>query len=244
MLLVCPLILINGEILQIDSIINDGHWTDPSNVLVSDDMYGLPHQHNDEITVGFEDPGQQYIVVDSVFVMIEQYVTDSVNGFWQVEPEGAIATELYAGTLEESVIRIDISYAVTTEQGLIDLQAHIIPHKTVGSQPEWFADHVYLDAYYTYTSIQESTRSVLNMVTVPSIAQDKISFTCIAQSSATIEITLVNVMGQTVVHERARISQGRNDFIVGQGAGFAPGVYFLSLCSDSEVTQHKVLLVK
>lgn len=245
---ICLISMITGEILSIDSIVNPGNWTDPSNILLSDDLYGTAHQHNDEITVSFVDPGQTGVDVDSVFIFVEQYVTDSINGLWRIGTivHATLLTETpqQNGTEYDSYLRFDISSAVLNLDALISLQVELIPQKIVGSQPDWFGDHLYAEAFYSPSGIQENAHHSYYDILVPTIMQNDFAFICTLSEPAPITITVWNSLGQPITRETTHGAEGQNQIIMKNTSNLATGVYFLHTEVHGNINTAKFLFVR
>jgi hypothetical protein len=246
--LMCLIGMIFGEILSIDSIVNPGNWTDPSNILVSDDLYGQPHQHNDEITVGFVDPLEVAITVDSVFIFVEQHATDSLNALWHIVP--VLRDTLQAptpqqyGTEYDSYLRFDISYAILTMDDLNIFQVQLVPRKVVGSQPDWFADHLYAEAFCSTPGIQENTDYSTYNICVPTIVRHDLAFICTLTEPSSVDITIWNSLGQPITRERVYGAVGQNHITMNNTSDLATGVYFLKTDVQGDINTAKFLFVR
>lgn len=246
--LMCLVSMVFGEILSIDSIIDPHNWLNPESILVSDDFYAEAHQHNDAILVSFADPTQPVFDIDSVFIIVEQYVTDSTNALWHIVP--IIQDSAYPdtphrfGTEYESHLRFDISSAVLSEEDLNSLQAELVAQIIVGPQPDWFADHLYAEAFYQSTGIQENADHSHFDILVPAIMQNELSFTCTLREAASISITVWNSLGQPIAHETAHGVQGRNQITMNNTGNLANGVYFLQTEVQGNINTAKFLFVK
>ena len=246
--LMCLAIMLFGEILTIDSIVDPHNWLNPGNILVSDDMYAEPHQNNDGINVSFTDPTQPALSIDSVFIFVEQYVSDSTNALWHIVP--IIQDSAYPGTPQqygseyESLLRFDISSAVLSEADLISLQVELVPRLIVGPQPDWFVDHLYAEAFYQSVGIQENTNHSHFDILVPTIMQQEISFMCTLREAAPISITVWNSVGQPIAHDIAHGVEGRNQINMNNMDNLTNGVYFLQTEVQGRLNTAKFLFVK
>jgi len=246
--LTCLVSMVFGEILSIDSIIDPRNWLNPESILVSDDFYAQAHQHNDGITVSLSDPTQPVFAIDSVFIFVEQYVTDSTNALWRIVPiiqdSTYPASPLRYGTEYESHLRFNISSVVLSEADLISLQVELVAERIVGPQPDWFADHLYAEAFYQTTGIQEHADHSHFDILVPTIIRKELSFICTLREAAPISITIWNSLGEPIGRETVHGTQGQNQIIIDNTGTLANGVYFLQTEVQGRINTAKFLFVK
>lgn len=246
--LMCLVSMVFGEILSIDSIIDPHNWLNPESILVSDDFYAQAHQHNDAITVSLSDPTQPVFDIDSVFIFVEQYVTDSANALWRIVPIIQDSTyppsPLQFGTEYESHVRFDISSVVLSEADLISLQVELVAERIVGPQPDWFADHLYVEAFYQSTGIQEHADHSHFDILVPTIMQKELSFICTLREAAPISITVWNSLGQPIARDIVHGIEGRNQINMNNMGNLTNGVYFLQTEVQGRINTAKFLFVE
>jgi hypothetical protein len=254
-LLVTVLSLGFGQILEIDSIVHPGNWTNPENIFVSDNLYGYPEGNQDNLILNIADPVDTLnAFLDSVKVYLEQYVSDTTKGFWYVIPiingTPGTATLQQAGSLIDSLLCFDISTDIITWADLIGLSIDLHPKKGTGAPPEWFADYLYVFAYTT-TGISEEKNNIIRKGTnvfVPTIVHHQMTFTWDQNDHANIVITIYNTAGCLVKQFRHEPREQRNEITWcgddNSGNKLPSGVYFIKLQAGSYSTMEKLLLIR
>lgn len=227
-------IMVFCQVLEIDSIIDPGTWTNPDSIFVSDDLYALPKVNEDILILGISDPLDTLACLDSVKVYLEQYVSDPTKGFWYVVPiingNPGAATPNQAGTLTDSLICFDISADITCWQELIGLDIELHPKKGTGAPPDWYADYLYVYMYITPIGVFDEgsdAESRDSELFVPTFALGEINFTYILNTSADISIEIYNIAGVRVFNKELNGRAGTNHITLKEIHHFSSGVYYL-----------------
>lgn len=244
-----------GQILEIDSIVHPGNWTDPENIFVSDDLYGYPEGNQDNLVLSIADPVDTLnAFLDSVKVYLEQHVSDTTKGFWYVIPiinsTPGTATLQQAGSLIDSLLCFDISTDIITWADLIGLSIDLHPKKGTGAPPEWFADYLYVFAYTTTGIFEEEnniTRKGPNLF-VPTIVHHQITFTYDLDDFTNILIEIYNTAGHLVKQFKHEPSKQMNKITWcgddNSGNKLPSGVYFFKLRTEEFTETRKLLLIR
>lgn len=239
-----------SEVLEIDSITDPGNWSEPENILISNDLYGSPSGNQDVLTLSFADPVDTADrSLDSVKVYLEQYVSDTARARWYLRPvingTPRTATPQQAGTLTDSVLCFNISSDITGWADLYDFEIDIHPKVGTGQQPEWYADHCYVSAYnHTITSIDEyviqSRGSVLLM---PTIVCGALILRYTVNTSSIISLEVYNALGTTVFSKEIHGTTGVNTITLNEIGQLSSGIYYLLIKTDTERVQPKKFIV-
>ena len=223
------------QVLEVDSIIGPGTWTNPDSILVSDDLYASPAGNQDVIILSIDDPADTTnIALDSVRVYLEQYVTDTTKGFWYVVPiiNGTPGTAIpqQEGSLTDSILCFDISADITGWADLIGLDIELHPVKGTGAPPDWYADYLYVYVYSTSTGIFDEENEIEkrdSKLFVPTFAHNEISLTYDLIVAANISIEIYNIVGAKVLKKNINGRIGANNITLKEIGQFSSGVYYL-----------------
>ena len=223
------------QVLEVDSIIGPGTWTNPDSIFVSDDLYAYPAGNQDIMILSIADPvDTTNAALDSVRVYLEQYVTDTTKGFWYVVPiingTPGTATPQQEGSLTDSILCFDISADITCWQELIGLDIELHPKKGTGAPPDWYADYLYVYVYSTSTGIFDEESDVErkdSKLFVPTFACNELHFTYNLNTSSNISIEIYNIAGVKVLKKEVNGRAGTNSITLKEIGQFSSGVYYL-----------------
>ncbi len=251
MLIVCVCVGFGfSQVLQVDSIIDPGTWTNPESIFVSDDLYGVPGGNNDNLVLGIADPSDTSATIDSVMVLLEQYVSDSTKAFWFVTPiingNPGTSTPQQAGSEQESVLGFDISADITSWADIIALDIELTPIKGVGAPPEWYADYLYVYVY-TDAGILEGEYGKANdsRLTIPYIISGALTFTYYLDTPSFITVEVYNSIGEGVLGKNVSGNIGKNRITLGGASELSTGVYYLQVKSvDSSIESGKFIILE
>ncbi|MCK4251230.1 T9SS type A sorting domain-containing protein [candidate division WOR-3 bacterium] len=247
MLVVIFISLSFSQVLEIDSIVDPGQWTDPESIFVSDDLYGVPNGNQDILILSIADPIDTVdVTLDSVKVYLEQHVSDTTKGFWYVvsitNGIPGTATPQQAGTFIDSFLCFDISVDITGWIDLIGLHIELHPKKGTAAPPQWYADYLYVYTYTT-TGIFEKEYKVKKdnlKLLMPTIAHNEITFICNLNVPANITIEIYNTTGKKELGKEINGTAGTNTITLKEIRTFAAGVYYLRVKSINQKGVQKV----
>lgn len=237
-----------GQVLQVDSIIDPGTWTNPESIFVSDDLYGVPGGNNDNLVLGIADPSDTSATIDSVMVLLEQYVSDSTKAFWFVTPiingNPGTSTPQQAGSEQESVLGFDISADITSWADIIALDIELTPTKGPGAPPEWYADYLYVYVY-TDAGVFEGEYGKTNdsRLIVPSIVTGALAFTYYLDTPSLIAVEVYNSIGERILSRSVNGNAGENKITLGKVNELSAGTYYIRVKSaDHNVESGKFII--
>jgi hypothetical protein len=240
-------VMLLGQVLPVDSIMDAGGWTDPVNIFVSDDLYATTGAQNDNMVLRIADPTDTTGMLDSVYVYLEQYVS-ATNGFWSVIPiiNGTPGTQTaeVAGTPSDSMLGFNISGDIAGWADLFDFQIDLIVTKGGGATPDWFADylHVYLFVGGAGTDGQEEAADSKFTLTVPSFAGNQLNFSYGLTAAGPISIEIYNVSGARVLRKELRGQSGANNAMLDIG-NLGHGMYFIKASAPSGIETAKFIIL-
>ena len=239
-----------GQVLQVDSIIDPGTWTNPESIFVSDDLYGVPGGNNDNLVLGIIDPSDTSATIDSVMVLLEQYVSDSTKAFWFVTPiingNPGTSTPQQAGSEQESVLGFDISADITSWADIIALDIELTPIKGTGAPPEWYADYLYVYVY-TDAGVFEGEYGKANdsRLTIPYIISGALTFTYYLDTPSFITVEVYNSIGERILSKNVNGNAGENKITLGKVNELSAGTYYIRVKSaDSSIESGKFIILE
>lgn len=240
-----------SQVLQIDSIIDPGTWTDPDNIFTSDDSYAEPGVNNDPFVLQILAPTDTSATLDSVKVFLEQHVSDTTKGFWRVRPivngnPGTMSGEVM-GTANDELIMFDISAGITGWADLFDLAIDLRNTKVGGGQnPDWFADYLYVHMY-TDAGIFESEYKTANdpRLCVPSIVVGSLTFTYYLNEPSLIITEIYNITGEKILRKSVNGNIGKNNITLGKVNELPTGIYYVLVESaDNSIEAGKFIVLE
>lgn len=238
-----------GQVLQIDSIIDPGTWTNPDNILTSDDLYAEPDGNNDALQLQIVVPTDTSATLDSVKVFLEQYVSDTTKGAWRVRPivngnPGALSGEIL-GTATDEYIMFDISADITGWVDLFDLAIELRNTKVGGGpDPEWYADYLYVYVY-TDAGVFEGEHEKVSdsRLIVPSIVTGVLAFTYYLDTPSLIAVVVYNSIGERILSRSVSGNAGENKITLGKVNELSAGTYYIRVKSaDHNVESGKFII--
>lgn len=240
-----------GQVLQIDSIIDPGTWTDPDNIFTSDDLYAEPVENNDPLILQIIVPADTSAVLDSVKVNVEQYVSDTISAAWRVRPiiSGAPGTMSGAilGSATDETLVFDISADITGWADMFDLAIELRNTRIGGGQlPEWFADYLYVYVY-TDAGVFEGEHEKVNdsRLIVPSIITGALAFTYYLDTPSFITVDVYNSIGERILSRSVNGNAGENKITLGKVNELSAGTYYLQVKSvDSSIESGKFIVLE
>lgn len=241
-------IMLIGQVMPVDDIVDPGTWTDPENIFTSDDLYAVPLGNNDALILGIADPSDTTAVLDSVYIYLEQHVSDTTKGFWHVVPiingNPGTATPDQAGTLIDDFLGFNITADVTGWADLFDFQVSLHPIKGAGAPPEWFADYLYAYAFAGGVGINEEEQTNKNGFTlsVPSLSGSTLRFAYTLNTAAPVSIEIYNISGARVLKTHARGQPGSNSSLLNIG-NLGHGIYFMKASTTSGMQTAKFIVL-
>ncbi len=223
-------IMLVGQVLPVDSIMDPGGWTDPVNIFASDDLYATTGSLNDNMVLGIADPSDTTGTLDSVYVYLEQYVS-AANGQWVVTPiiNGTPGTQSanVPGTLADSTLFFNISMDISGWLDLYDFQIDLTTTKGGGATPDWFADHLYAYLFVSGVGAEEHTVQENGFtVSVPSFGSSTLRLAYMLKSDAPITVEVYDVCGARVLQTQLSGKTGSNSAVLNMGHT-GHGIYFL-----------------
>ncbi len=221
--------------LRVDSILDPGNWTNPGNIITSDDQYGEPSGNQDVLTAGIQNPADTTVgTLDSVKVHLEQHVSDTLVARWYVVPvingRRGTATPEQPGTATDANLIFNISGDITGWADLINLDIDLHPVKGPGAPPEWFADYLHVIAFVTLGITEEKNVNLENVkIVTPTIARGKLTFTYSLTTASDVSVEIFGVSGVNLLQKNVEGTIGANALTLTEIGRFTPGVYFLKV---------------
>ena len=240
-----------SQILQVDSIIDPGTWTNPDNIFTSDDLYAEPGGNNDVLDLQIIAPIDTSAALDSVKVFLEQYVSDTTRAAWRFRPvingnPGTISGEIL-GTATDEYIMFDISPDITGWADLFDLAVQLRNTKVGGGPgPEWYADYLYVHVY-TDAGVFESEygKTHDSRLIVPSIVTGALTFTYYLDTPSLIAVEVYNSIGERILSRSVNGNAGENKITLGKVNELSAGTYYIRVKSaDHNVESVKFIITE
>jgi hypothetical protein len=96
-----------SQILRVDSIYDPGIWSNPENIMVSDDNYTDTDGNNSAIILQIQTPADTNGTIDSIKVFLEQCVSDTTHGAWRIRPiingtPGTVSADIMGTDIDQS----------------------------------------------------------------------------------------------------------------------------------------------
>lgn len=238
-----------GQVLQIDSIIDPGVWTDPDNIFTSDDLYAEPGENNDPLILQIVVPADTSAVLDSIKVNVEQYVSDTISAAWRVRPiingvPGTMSGAILGSATDETLV-FDISADITGWADMFDLAIELRNTRIGGGQlPEWFADYLYV-YIFTGTGVFEGEHEKANdsRLIIPSIITGALAFTYCLDTPSLIVVEVYNSIGGKILSRSVNGNAGENKITLGKVNELSAGTYYIRVKSaDHNVESGKFII--
>lgn len=240
-----------GQVLQIDSIIDPGNWTDPDNIFTSDDLYAEPSVNNDPLILQIVVPADTSAVLDSIKVNLEQYVSDTTRAAWRVRPHingapGTMSGAILGSATDETLV-FDISADITGWADMFDLAIELRNTRIGGGQlPEWYADYLYV---YVYTDAgvfeSEYGKTDDSRLIVPSIITGALAFTYYLDTPSFIAVEVYNSIGERILSRSINGNAGENKITFGKVNELSAGTYYIRVKSaDHNVESGKFIILE
>lgn len=240
-----------GQVLQIDSIIDPGAWTDPDNIFTSDDLYAEPSVNNDPLILQIVVPTDTSAVLDSIKVNLEQHVSDTTRAAWRVRPHingapGTLSGTILGSATDETLV-FDISADITGWADMFDLAIELRNTRIGGGQlPEWFADYLYVYVY-TDAGILEGEYGKANdsRLTIPYIVSGALTFTYYLDTPSIITVEVYNSIGERILSRSVNGNAGENKITLGKVNELSAGTYYLQVKSvESNIESGKFIILE
>jgi hypothetical protein len=245
-------ILLIGQVLPADSILDPGNFTNPDSIFVSDDFYASTSTNNDHLTLRIADPVDTTGTLDSVYVYLEQYVSAS-NGMWYILPMfngmPGTATPSQNGTLSDSLLGFNVTTDISGWSDLYDLEIDLNVEKGGGATPDYFADYLYVYVFANGLGIEEGNQERkrgLNL-SVPTLTQGQIEISYTLHAPASVNITVFNISGRRILERNTRGISGTNLVILDDVGDLNTGIYYIctkAIGTDGEVLTETAKFIK
>lgn len=240
-----------SQVLEIESIIDPGNWTDPDNIFTSDDLYAEPVDNNDLLILQIFVPADTSAVLDSIKVNLEQYVSDTTRAAWRVRPiingvPGTLSGTILGSATDETLV-FDISADITGWADMFDLAIELRNTRIGGGQlPEWYADYLYVYVY-TDAGVFESEYGKVNdsRLTIPSIISGSLTFTYYLDIPSLIAVGVYNSIGERILSRSVNGNAGENKITFGKVNELSAGTYYIRVKSaDHNVESGKFIILE
>jgi hypothetical protein len=221
-----------GQILDVDSILSSGTWSNSDSVLASDDMYGTTGTNNDELILEIADPVDTNGTIDSVIVCLEQYVSDESRAAWYIRPyflgsPGTVTPDIM-GTEIESTIMFNISTDISGWSDIFDLEIGLRNIKIGGGQnPDWFADYIYVQVFSDVGIHENESEAKIVEIVTPTIIHSYIRFTLTLTASTGIIADIYDIAGEKQYSTTVTGKAGTCTYSINTHACLTRGVYYL-----------------